>query len=165
MPKVIAINQERCNGCQLCQIGCMAQKTGRAGLQISRIRVDKRVDKLAEGGFVALTCNHCDEPVCATACLMEAITKGEDGVTLRNESLCIGCQACVIVCPWGAVVLDPDRDVAVSCDLCSGEPYCVDICPTGALQLASPKDISMKKRQFAAERIALSGPNTSAAVL
>lgn len=150
MPKVIVVNQERCNGCQLCQLGCTVKKTGQAGLHLARIRVEK----LASGGATVITCHHCEEPVCATACLIEAIARDQQGLTARDEDLCIGCQACVVMCPWGAIAFDPRREVALSCDLCGGEPLCVSLCPAGALQLLDEPDASLARRQMAAERMA-----------
>jgi Fe-S-cluster-containing hydrogenase component 2 len=151
--KMIVVNQDLCNGCQLCMIGCSTLKENRAGFRLSRIKVYQTI----QGGNLAVTCNQCAEPVCRTACLMETISKSKEGIIQRNESACIGCEACVVTCPFGAVTFDPERSVAVSCDLCSGNPYCVDICPTGALQFIAPQDESLNKRQAAAQRMAAAG--------
>ncbi|MEA4901580.1 4Fe-4S dicluster domain-containing protein [Desulfitobacterium sp.] len=155
MEKVIVVNQDLCNGCQLCQMGCHLRKNDRSGLRSSRIQVFH----LSGSENLVQTCNHCEEPICKTACLMEAISKTKKGLTERNESACIGCEACIAMCPFGAAVLDTDREVAVSCDLCSGNPYCVTICPTGALQFIEPQVEGLSKRQLAAERMAMAGRN------
>lgn len=151
MLRVIAVDQDRCNGCQLCQLACEAAKSGRSGLESSRIRVFSP----SAGCNLVVTCNHCQEPACAIACLMEVIAKDKDGLTTRDEERCIGCRACIAVCPWGAIVFDADREVAVSCDVCSGHPLCVEFCPTGALELVAVAEASAEKRQLAVEKAVL----------
>jgi len=48
------------------------------------------------------TCVGCG--VCLDRCQMQAITKGDDKVSL-NADLCIGCGLCVSTCPTGALSL------------------------------------------------------------
>lgn len=149
MNKALGVDQELCSGCGLCQSGCNLKKTGMAGLSAAGVSVARP----AAGEGIVLACNHCEEPLCVTACLMEAITKSPDGLVARNEEACIGCQSCVVMCPWEACRHDDRRDVAVSCDLCGGEPYCVSLCPTCALTLAAPGDVSRNRRQAAVRRL------------
>ena len=40
--------------------------------------------------------------LCRDSCPLQAISADEDGVTI-DASICIGCGACLAVCPWGAV--------------------------------------------------------------
>lgn len=149
MNKALGVDQELCNGCGLCQSGCNLKKVGRAGLSGAGIAVARP----APGEGIVTVCCHCEEPLCVTACLMEAITRGNDGVVTRDEEACIGCRSCVVMCPWEACRHDDRRDVAVSCDLCGGDPVCVSLCPTGALTLAAPGDVSRLRRQAAVRRL------------
>lgn len=49
-----------------------------------------------------------------------------------NES-CIGCGACVDVCPTGAIALNADGKAEVAEDTCIDCGACVGTCPNGAI--------------------------------
>ena len=52
-----------------------------------------------------------------------------------SERLCAGCGLCVAVCPYGARLIEPGRDVASVVEaLCQGCGACVAACPNGASQ-------------------------------
>lgn len=52
------------------------------------------------------------------------------------EANCIGCQACVIACPYSVLDMD-DRNLAVvvAPDRCTRFNACADVCPTDAVIL------------------------------
>ena len=47
----------------------------------------------------------------------------------------MGCWTCIMVCPYGAIIMDKEGKVVAKCDLCQGfdEPACVANCPNEAL--------------------------------
>jgi Fe-S-cluster-containing hydrogenase component 2 len=47
-------------------------------------------------------CRHCEDAPCVPVCPVGAITRSGGGVQL-DESACIGCKKCAIVCPYGAI--------------------------------------------------------------
>jgi electron transfer flavoprotein alpha subunit len=51
-----------------------------------------------------------------------------------NREECIGCEACVAACPFGALHMDEERKAVVD-DKCTACGACVDVCPVGALSL------------------------------
>lgn len=151
MKKVLVIDQERCNGCQLCMMGCSMKKQDWVDFASARIRVAQLNNDLS----LVTICNQCEEPLCLTACLMEVIQRNTKGYVVREESACIACEACAAMCSFGAIHIDRHHEVAVSCDLCSGNPVCVGFCPTGALQFKESMDESCDRRENAAKRMAL----------
>lgn len=55
-------------------------------------------------------------------------------VTVNKEE-CIGCGACISVCPTGALVMDDDgKVICVEAD-CIDCGVCVSSCPTEAIKL------------------------------
>jgi len=132
MNKRLVLDTEKCNGCGICELVCALSKTGQWHPALSRVKVlqdEKR--KL----FLPVVCAHCVNPPCINACLMNVIKKDpETGLTVRDESLCIGCRACEITCPFNVCLFDYIEEVVVNCDLCNGDPVCVKYCPARALQ-------------------------------
>jgi carbon-monoxide dehydrogenase iron sulfur subunit len=104
-----------------------------------RIHVEEG-DKIA----YAVSCRHCEDPMCVKSCIAGAITK-EDGVVRIDSNKCVGCYTCILVCPYGA--LAPGESGAMQkCELClqnsCGEPACAKGCPNNAIvyEDRSPKN-------------------------
>lgn len=61
-----------------------------------------------------------------------------------NERWCVGCEACIIACPYDARILDKDNKVAEVVDaLCQGCGVCAVVCPSGAAKLRGYKEKQM----------------------
>jgi carbon-monoxide dehydrogenase iron sulfur subunit len=60
------------------------------------------------------------------------------GKVVHNQEKCIGCWTCVMVCPFGAVIVEPNVSrIPFKCDFCINleTPACVANCPNEALVL------------------------------
>jgi len=95
-----------------------------------RIRIESN-----EGINFAVSCRHCEEPLCVKGCITGALSKN-DGIITIDRNRCISCYTCILCCPYGAV--SPSEDGAVQkCELCIktnvGTPQCVKGCPNGAI--------------------------------
>ena len=64
------------------------------------------------------------------------------GVVILDKSLCVGCLACVAVCPTGAMRYYPGQKQPFKCVACGA---CAKRCPKEALEVAE-KDESPASR-------------------
>lgn len=142
------INQDknRCIACLSCEVYCEKNKNipeeDRARLcQI--VIVDKQKSaNLPRDAYIYMGCFHCETPYCVAACPTGAMKKRDkDGIVFVEADKCVGCKACMVACPWGAVQWDPKANKVQKCDLCKDrldeglKPVCVTICTTGCLSL------------------------------
>lgn len=148
--KRISINRSLCSRCGICSFVCAVGKTGAGKPEAGRIQVHKKEG--LTGGYVSV-CQHCEEPACVYACLKGIIQKEADGQVVRDFEHCIGCGACAVFCPTGAVIQDPVTEKYLTCDLCGGEPLCVKFCPTGALAYEEEAETSRRRREAYGEKI------------
>ncbi|BAD86267.1 4Fe-4S cluster-binding protein [Thermococcus kodakarensis KOD1] len=75
------------------------------------------------------------------------------GVPQIDPELCIGCGACVNVCPAGALQAIDDymegiRKISLNIGKCTPCTRCEEVCPTGAIKIATFEVISLRKRAY-----------------
>jgi len=138
----LVFDPERCTGCLACEAACSFSHYGEGGYAKSFIR--HSFDP-ALGGFQAVYCLHCEEPLCMAACLSDAIYKDERGVVKINRVKCVGCRSCNYACPLSVPFFDESLKASVKCDLCDGDPECVKFCSSGALR-AMPREEALERR-------------------
>ena len=140
--KRIVIHEEYCIGCRLCEVHCLVQHSKSKDIikafRAERDTVMPRVI-VEESGPVsfALQCRQCAEPSCIEACISGAMHRDEEtGAVVCDESRCVGCWMCIMVCPTGSIRQNlHGTRIASKCDLCYGAkvPACVANCPNEAL--------------------------------
>jgi len=95
-----------------------------------RIRIEEE-----NGISFAVSCRHCEEPLCVKSCISGALTK-QNGIITVDRDKCVGCYTCVLVCPYGAIS-QSDNGAIQKCELCTktqaGIPACVAGCPNNAI--------------------------------
>jgi NAD(P)H-nitrite reductase large subunit/Fe-S-cluster-containing hydrogenase component 2 len=143
---ILIFNRERCLACRACELACSVAHSGSGRLEaaIAEALPPKRRVTIAAGknGVDALRCEQCAEPLCAFSCKSGALHRDPiSGWIVLEESRCVGCFMCMMVCPHG-IRPDPATDRVVRCDVCLGRetPACVAACPTGALATGAPPD-------------------------
>lgn len=142
--KRVYVNEDWCLGCHLCEYNCAFANSGEPSMvkafkqavrPVSRIRVEDGVG--AEDGIhFAVSCRHCETPYCVKGCITGALSVGADGVVKIDGDRCIGCRTCMVMCPYGCLVMGPAHTMT-KCELCTnnsaGEPACVTGCPNRAI--------------------------------
>ena len=138
----ICTDLDRCVGCLACSVSCKVvngvpignfwNKTLRVGPTPKKGGSGQYPD--VETYFLNVQCQHCENPQCVSVCPTEASHKLPDGTIQIDKSKCIGCQFCVMSCPYGVRYLNEEERVVEKCTLCEqktaqGElPMCVDTC-------------------------------------
>lgn len=140
----------RCIECRACEAACKQWNGVPTGVNIRYRRVSTReFGAWPAVSVVAISsaCNHCENPLCARACPVKAISRRSDGLVLVDRDRCVGCGICYEFCPYGAPQYDPKTRRMEKCTMCVDridqglQPACADACPTGALSWGDWEDI------------------------
>jgi len=137
------VNLDKCSGCKACVSACHAlngldeHETWRSvGLLIGGTRAQPHLQT------VTTTCHHCADPACANGCPVLAYDKDPlTGIVRHLDDQCIGCQYCILMCPYEVPRYSETRGIVRKCDMCHqrlshGEaPACVQACPDEAIRI------------------------------
>jgi len=142
MRPAFVFDQNKCTGCQACQLACVIENDLEPDASWRRINTfNERHYPGAPLFHISLACNHCAAPACMKACPALAYSKdSETGAVLVDHKKCIGCRYCTWACPYDAPKFDHSQGVITKCTFCNhrinngSRPACVELCPTRALQ-------------------------------
>ena len=70
---------------------------------------------------------------CVGVCPVGALELDDEGKSQCNEDLCIDCQSCVGSCPVEAIAEAGDKH-EINADACIDCGACADTCPVGAIE-------------------------------
>ena len=139
------IYKDRCIDCERCIEACTQTNDvpsyGYRNAVLSRKRTNIAASKFIRE-FLPVLCNQCNRPPCVRVCPTKATYKDKkNGIVMMNESLCIGCKACMTACPYNARYYNREKKSVDKCDFCfskrlqSGETNtaCAEACPAEAL--------------------------------
>lgn len=138
--KRVYVNEEWCLGCHLCEYNCAFANSGLDDMAkaLKGIKINPRIhiEDNGKGISYAVSCRHCEEPLCVKGCISGALSR-VDGVIHVDQNKCVGCFTCVLSCPYGCISASDTGSVIQKCELCTnnsiGEPACVKGCPNNAI--------------------------------
>ena len=157
MNRFVIADPKKCIACRTCEVACaLAHPIGEAtAVTLSHENFKPRLHVIKTANISApVQCRQCENAPCVNSCPTSAL-KYVEGTVQLDEECCIGCQTCVIACPFGAMEmidvpvkqtdlgsLSSHKTVSIShkCDLCLKRkngvgPACIEVCPTHALYL------------------------------
>jgi len=134
----VYVNEKWCLACHLCEYYCAFANSGAQNmakaLKNLTINPNIRIEERGDISF-AVSCRHCDDPLCVKSCISGALAFRDGAVTIDHDR-CVGCLTCILVCPYGAIVRG-ENGVVEKCELClkntSGSPACAAGCPNRAI--------------------------------
>jgi Fe-S-cluster-containing dehydrogenase component/DMSO reductase anchor subunit len=138
------VDLDRCSGCKACVAACHSLN----GLDDHESW--REVGTLVSNDWrqpfrqtVPTACHHCVDPACLNGCPVLAYEKDSvTGIVRHLDDQCIGCQYCVMMCPYEVPKYSETRGIVRKCDMCSqrlsaGEaPACVQACPGEAIRIS-----------------------------
>ncbi len=141
------VNLDQCSGCKACVTACHSlngldeTETWRSvGLLIGE---PTRASDSSFQQHVTTACHHCADPGCLNGCPVLAYDKDPvTGIVRHLDDQCIGCQYCVMKCPYEVPKYSHRLGIVRKCDMCHsrlavGEaPACVQACPNEAIKIA-----------------------------
>jgi len=136
-------------------------------IKVYRDGTGTKKDEIKDGfAFTKVSCMHCVDPSCVSACPVSAMIKDSvTGIVHYDVEACIGCRYCVGACPFNVprFTFDtPDPKIS-KCQLCAHRlpqgkyAACAEVCPTGAT-LFGP--VSELRKEVARRRALAPGTQT-----
>ncbi|QDU25744.1 Anaerobic dimethyl sulfoxide reductase chain B [Anatilimnocola aggregata] len=140
------VDLDACSGCKACVTACHSlngldeHETWRdVGLLVS-------TDERPALQYITSACHHCVEPACLAGCPVKAYDKDPvTGIVRHLDDQCIGCQYCVLMCPYDVPKYSHSKGIVRKCDMCRQRlavdeaPACVAACPNQAIRIATVK--------------------------
>ena len=139
------IYKDRCIDCERCIEACdQTNNVPSYGYRITilgRKKTGVAASKMIRE-FLPVLCNQCNKPPCVRVCPTKATFKDKkNGIVMMQESLCVGCKACMTACPYNARYYNRTTKSVDKCDFCfrrrlqNGKvnTACVEACPADVL--------------------------------
>ncbi|MEP6670860.1 MAG: DmsC/YnfH family molybdoenzyme membrane anchor subunit [Chthoniobacter sp.] len=138
-----AVDLDACTGCKACVSACHSlngleeHETWRS---VGLLHGNSDTESYRQ--TITTACHHCVEPGCLEGCPVMAYDKDEEtGIVRHLDDQCIGCQYCVLKCPYDVPKYSERLGIVRKCDMCIGRlgageaPACVQACPHEAITI------------------------------
>ncbi|MCL4312588.1 MAG: 4Fe-4S dicluster domain-containing protein [Actinobacteria bacterium] len=96
----MVIDLRYCDGCKACTAAC--QRAHYLHEDQTWIRVFDMTDASGNKYHMPRPCMMCEDPACVPVCPVSANFRTEEGLTLVDQSRCIGTRICMNACPYQA---------------------------------------------------------------
>lgn len=107
----MAIDLDRCTGCEACVVACHAENNIRLGdaeeAEKGRANHWIRIERYYEGEFpnvkvrfMPVLCQHCDQAPCEPVCPVYATYHTSEGLNAMVYNRCVGTRFCANNCPY-----------------------------------------------------------------
>ncbi len=134
---MIRVELDKCTGCRSCETACAFYHSGKINSRAARIKLIQLFERGIDGPVV---CVQCEERYCSD-CPQQAIKTGAHGEVRVSPSLCNLCRKCERKCPIGAI--ETFGELTYVCDLCGGRPKCVAACTEGAIVYQPQQNVAV----------------------
>jgi len=136
----ILVDITKCIGCRSCEQGCKQIHGFPTDTELKLSTTALTIVEEHGDRFVRRMCMHCQDPACASACLVGALKKSGAGPVTYDAGKCIGCRYCLVACPFSVPRYEWTKLVPYvkKCDMCAERqakgqlPACVEACPVQA---------------------------------
>ena len=138
--KAILVDITKCIGCLSCEKACHELHGFPQDVEPTLSPTALTIVEDHGDRFVRRMCMSCQDPACASACLVGALKKTDLGPVTYDGSKCIGCRYCIVACPFSVPRYEWSKLVPFvkKCDMCYArqvngqQPACVEACPVQA---------------------------------
>src|SRR4051812_38955499 len=138
-----AVDLDKCTGCKACVSACHSLNgldEDEIWRNVGSIHGGSRTEPYQQ--TVTTACHHCVEPGCLQGCPVMAYEKdAETGIVRHLDDQCIGCEYCLLKCPYDVPKYSKKRGIVRKCDMCyqrlaaNEAPACVQACPNEAITI------------------------------
>jgi formate dehydrogenase iron-sulfur subunit len=153
--KALLVDITKCIGCRSCEQACR-EAHGQPKEQPAKLTatsftvIEDHGDK-----FVRRMCQHCQQPACASACLVGALEKSPLGPVTYNEKKCMGCRYCMLACPYQVPKYEWSKLAPYmrKCDMCyervraGQKTVCAEACPAEATVFGARSELLREARK------------------
>jgi len=151
------VELDKCTSCKACVTACHSLNgldEGEAWRDVGTLLGGKEKPEWQQ--TITSACHHCGSPECLNGCPVGAYDKDkETGIVRHLDDQCIGCQYCILKCPFDVPKYNNKRGIVRKCDMCysrlaEGEaPACVQACPNEAISI---RKVSITEKSAASLR-------------
>ncbi|MFB3813685.1 MAG: 4Fe-4S dicluster domain-containing protein [Terriglobales bacterium] len=153
--KALLIDITKCVGCHACDQACR-EGHGQPLEQPAKLTATAfTVLEEHDDKYVRRMCQHCEDPACASACLVGALEKSALGPVTYAANKCVGCRYCMVACPYQVPKYQWSKlaPFMQKCDMCydrvsqGQQTRCAEACPTGATLFGDRDELIMEARK------------------